>query len=354
MFRKVLGEAAGVFDRAVVAAMHVRSSKDRARADRMSHEERIVALAAVCDLYPASLVAETARFFPEPPPIDPLVRDVRAGVSDLTWPSTFEPWSSAVAERYMSTVENRTARARLHVPPRPVQRARERSAVIAIHGYMGGVPLLDEPQWPIAWLLRRGLDVAMPVLPFHAARGGARRGAPPFPSSDPRMTIEGFRQAVSDVRALARWLRARGAVHVGVVGASLGGYTSALVATVSDDIDFVMPMIPLASLADYAFEHGRLGEGDRAEAQRAALEQAYEVVSPLARPLRLPSSRALVACAEFDQVTPASHARRLAEHFGCELVSIPGGHLLQFGREDVFRSLGAMLEREGLIAKRRG
>lgn len=227
-----------------------------------------------------------------------------------------------------------------------------RGAVIALHGYMGGVPLLDEPQWPIASLLRRGLDVAMPVLPFHAARGGARRGAPPFPSSDPRLTIEGFRQAVSDIRALARWLRARGAPHVGVMGASLGGYTSALLATVCEDFDFVMPMIPLASLADYALEHGSLGEGEGALAQRDAIEKAYAVVSPLARPLRVRPERALVAGASFDQVTPATHAKKLAAHFACELVEIPGGHLLQFGREEAFRALVAMLEREGFVAAR--
>jgi pimeloyl-ACP methyl ester carboxylesterase len=68
------------------------------------------------------------------------------------------------------------------------------------------------------------------------------------------MTNEGFRQAVTDIRSLARWLRNRGAPHVGVMGMSLGGYTSALVATVmsQDEIDFVMPMIPLASIATMA------------------------------------------------------------------------------------------------------
>lgn len=358
--RRVLGEAAGVIDRAVVGVMLARSAKDRVRADRMSHDERLASLAGTREAYACEpFVAEPERFFPAPSPVAPVEKSVREGVSDLAWTSTFTPWLPAVQERYLSAVENRTARARLHVGPggTRVTPGRPRSAVVAIHGYMGGVPLLDEPQWPIATLLRRGFDVALPVLPFHGPRGGGRRGAPPFPSSDPRMTIEGFRQAVSDVRALARLLRERGAVHVGVLGASLGGYTSALLATVCDDFDFVMPMIPLASLADYAFEHGRLGEGELAEAQREALAQAYEVVSPLARPCRVPPGRVLVAGASFDQVTPASHARRLAAHLGGALVEIPGGHLLQFGREQAFAELFAMLEREGFLSappRRRG
>jgi hypothetical protein len=57
---------------------------------------------------------------------------------------------------------------------------------------MGGHWLLEEATWPILWLMKRGLDVALPVLPFHAARGGARRGVSSFPSADPRLTNEGF------------------------------------------------------------------------------------------------------------------------------------------------------------------
>lgn len=351
MIRKVLGQTAGVVDRAVVAAMQVRSSKDRVRAERMGHEERLASLAAVRARFEGTpLLSQPERLFLAPPEPSPSERPVRPGVVDLAWPSACEPWLAEVAERHLATVENRTARARLHSLPARSKVAR--GAVVAVHGYMGGVPLLDEPQWPIASLIRRGLDVAMPILPFHGPRGGARRGAPPFPSSDPRLTIEGFRQAASDVRALARFLRARGAPFVGVMGASLGGYTAALLATVTDDFDFVMPMIPLASLADYALEHGTLGEGAEALLQRDALAEAYAVVSPLARPSRVKSSRALVAGASFDQVTPASHARRLAAHFACELVEIPGGHLLQFGRDEAFRALLTMLEREGFVTPR--
>jgi pimeloyl-ACP methyl ester carboxylesterase len=136
------------------------------------------------------------------------------------------------------------------------------------------------------------------------------------------------------------------------MGMSLGGYTSSLIATVSRDIDFVMPMIPLASIADFAREQGRLGVGAEADLQHAALERANWIVSPLARPPMLPASRALVIAAEHDRITPTSHARRIAGHFGCELVTIPGGHLVQLGRSEAFRGLAAMLEREGIIAAR--
>jgi pimeloyl-ACP methyl ester carboxylesterase len=158
---------------------------------------------------------------------------------------------------------------------------------------------------------------------------------------------------VTDIRTLVRWLRARGAPHVGVMGMSLGGYTSALLSTVTDEIDFVMPMIPLASIADFAREQGSLGQGEEADAQHAALERANWVVSPLARPLAVPKTRALIVAAEFDRITPVAHASRLAKHFACEMLTIGGGHLVQLGRSDAFRALATLLEREEIIAPRR-
>src|SRR5262249_1396975 len=152
--------------------------------------------------------------------------------------------------RYLAHVANRTAHARLRLGPRP------RPAVILIHGYLGGHYGMEERAWPVAWLDRKGLDVALPILPFHAPRGDGR--APPLPSGDPRVTNEGFRQAAHDIRALAAWLRARGAPSVGVMGMSLGGYTTALLATLEPTLAFAVPMIPLASVADFALEQGRL------------------------------------------------------------------------------------------------
>jgi dienelactone hydrolase len=319
----------------------------------MSHAERVAALSEIHQAYEGdALLTDTARFFPPPGKVELLLRRVRAGVWDASWPSAFQPFLSAVAEKYLSRVENRTARARLFLV-NPAEAVSSRPAVIAVHGYMGGQWLVEESAWPIEWLLRRGLDVVLPVLPFHAARAGARRGAPAFPSSDPRLTNEGFRQAVTDIRTLVRWLRDRGAPHVGVIGMSLGGYTSALVGTVTDEIDFVMPMIPLASIADFAREQGNLGVGDEVGEQHAGLERANRVVSPLARPPRLPKKRALVVAAKYDQVTPVAHAERIAAHFDCEMVTIGGGHLIQLGRSEGFRALGGLLEREGIIAPRR-
>jgi predicted alpha/beta hydrolase family esterase len=65
----------------------------------------------------------------------------------------------------------------------------------------------------------------------------------------------------------------------------------------------------------------------------------------------LAAERVLVVGARADQITPVSHARRLAHHFGSRLESWPGGHLLQIGRSDKFRKIGQMLDELGLTTR---
>jgi pimeloyl-ACP methyl ester carboxylesterase len=166
------------------------------------------------------------------------------------------------------------------------------------------------------------------------------------------MTIEGFRHAMADLRDLIRWLRERGNERVGVMGMSLGGYTTSLAATVEPELAFAVPMIPLASQADFARDQGRLGSDPRQEArEHAALERVYAPVSPLHRPLAIESQRVLVIAAEADQITPVHHARRLADHFDAPLETFAGGHLLQFGRAEAFRRVGRLLGELGVIRR---
>ena len=353
---KLMSAAMSAVDHAFAVAIEAQTRRERARSDARPLADRIQELAEVARLYggeDASLVAEPERFFPAPPRIDLAAgaRPVPGGGWEVAWPSVVEPYLRSVSERWLSRVENRTARARLYMatPPDTVS---SRPAMIAVHGYMGGQWLLEERHWPIGELVRRGLDVALPILPLHGGRAGAHRGAPGFPSSDRRLTNEGFRQAIGDIRTLAAWLRGRGAPHVGVMGMSLGGYIAALLATLTDTVDFVVPMIPLASLADFAREQGRLEPGPGGDDEHAAIERAHWVTSPLARPLQVPPQRALVIAAEHDRITPIAHARRLAAHFGAETITLRGGHLLQIGRHAAFRGLVTMLERERILPTR--
>jgi pimeloyl-ACP methyl ester carboxylesterase len=345
---RLLDSAASTVDRAFLGAMQLRNRSTRAAAESLSHADRMASLARIGRTYGApGLLSDPDAFFPPPPAVTPAVRFVRdlawgGQCLELSWPSAFEPFDARFGSRYLAHVPNRTAHARFYgVGGRPT--------IIAVHGYMGGHWALEERAWPIRSLNRWGLDVATAVLPFHALRGRPGEGAPPFPAGDPRVTNEGFRQVVADLRSLAAALRQRGATSVGVTGMSLGGYSTALLATLEADLAFAVPLIPLASIADFARDQGNLGAGQQAALQHAALEAANRVVSPLARPLAIPKERALIIAAEDDRVTPIAHAERLAEHLGVALLRVHGGHILQTWRPAGFRALHGLLRQTGVI-----
>jgi pimeloyl-ACP methyl ester carboxylesterase len=339
--RPLLGIAAGAFDRAVVRAMELRNARVRRPAEALPHAERMERLAQIEASYRGAT-------FEAPPPIAPRLTHVRdeahaVAVIDARWESRYEPHAPGVRDAYLAHEENRTAHARLFLGREP------RPAVVLLHGYMAGQWRVEERAWPIAWMLRRGLDVAIVVLPFHALRGRPGRAAPPFPGADPRFSNEGFLQAMRDIRGLIAFLRARGAPRVGAMGMSLGGYTTALLAAVEPELGFAVPIIPLASIADFARDQGRLGTTEQARLQHAALEAANGIVNPLARPPLVARERLLVIGAEADAITPIAHAQRIAAHWGAPLVRIHGGHLLQFGRGDAFRAVGRMLRETGVV-----
>lgn len=358
---RALATAASALDEAFLTVIDVEGSRSAKRTiSRFSHDERVKILQDIAQAYAKPEYFETEGAFFEKPSSklfrSTLVSEVAGGFGraqrtrtiDLSWESGYVPRHEGVRAKFESRVPNRTAHARL------ISGGDGRPTVVLIHGYMGGQWALEERQWRIGALLRAGLDVALFMLPFHAKRSDRVGIAPIFPGGDPRFNNEAFGQAAYDARALVAHLYEQGSPAVGAMGVSLGGFLTSLLATVEPRLAFAAPVIPLASLADFAHARGRLGQTpEEAKAEHAVLEQATRVVSPLARPLLLPSSRVLVVAAEGDRVTPIAHARRIAEHFGADLHLLAGGHLLQLDRKEGLRAVMNMLRRENIIPPRR-
>ena len=354
MLFRALAPLASTLDRAVSRAITGRSASARrgSRSESLGPTERVEALGEIARLYSdAEPLEEVDRFFGAPR--EPVMQLARLGtrtargldvdVFDARWPSRTETFCAEVQDRFSAATLAPEAVARLFLAPGP-----PRPAVILVHGYRAGQLAIEERMWPLDWLLSKGLDVALFVLPFHGAR--AKPGPPRFPSSDPRVTVEGFRQAIDDLRGLVHFLKARGAPHVGAMGMSLGGYTVSLLATVERELEFVVPMIPLASFADVALASGRLiGSRDEQLVQHGALEEAQRVISPFSRTPKVDADAAIVVVGEGDRITPMAHGEKLAKHFGGELVVFPGGHLLQLGRREGFKAAMRMLRRRGVV-----
>jgi pimeloyl-ACP methyl ester carboxylesterase len=347
--KKGLDWIASRVDRAVERMAITRSSRSRSsRAESLGPRERASALRALADRYHRDeYLTSPETFFPAPAAAEMEVTRVRSlpsgEVRDLSWDSGYVPFAEEVAELHLACAPNCRGHARAFV-----HTDRPRPSVIFVHGYLGGWHAMEERVWPLSWFYEKGFNAYLTVLPMHGARSDGPR--PRFPSADPRLTIEGFRQAVHDMRTLVSHVLADGSPAVGAIGMSLGGYTSSLLATVEPRLSFIVPFVPLASIADFAAESDRFNgiRSQRAE-QHALLEKVYAVVSPLSRPPLVPKDGRLVIGAHGDRITPPSHAKRLAEHFDAELVLFSGGHLLQVGRSEGFRAVGRMLGKLGLF-----
>lgn len=333
----LLKTAASGFDVAIV-----RFAQRLTRGKAPSHADRLARLAQTAETY--QRVSPEVFFAPPPEPSikETWVRGLSDGgeVVDLTWESGWVPHDVAGREAYLQFEENRIAHARLlrhATTPAPT--------IVCLHGYRAGVHRFEEIAWRARWLYSRlGLDVALVTLPFHALRAPRGRFNPLFPSMRTDRTVEGFGQAVWDVRSLIAWLRARGVPRLGLAGMSLGGYTAALLATVESRLDWVILFIPLGDLTDVAVEHEALRGRDIPEPLRVAGKAALRIVRPLARTPVVPGDRMLVVAAAGDRITETrTHADRLAAHFGAPLVVFPGGHLLQFGRKAGLRAMKSLI-----------
>ncbi len=345
----VVSLASAAFDRAVTLAVQAATESGAPPLDHRA-EERARLLESMREQY---VGLDRAGFHLSPAVLEPTLRhagELGRGLSilDVIWPSRYEPFLPDLADRYLRTTQNALGALRLFTrdTPRPV--------VLILHGYMTGNFSFEQRVWPISWLDSLGLDVALFVLPFHGRRADpSRRGQPEFPGKDPRFANEGFRHAMFDLRSVLAWLRSRGHAQIGLFGMSLGGYTAALAATLEPEIDFLVPIVPLASLADFAFEQGALSPApELAAREQLLLDDIHRLVSPLhASPLIAPE-RVLVIGARADRITPVTHARRVASHFRAPLHTWHGGHLLQFGRAEAFGKVAELLARLEIISPR--
>ena len=216
---------------------------------------------------------------------------------------------------------------------------RPSATVVLLHGFTMGSPAFDARVMMAGRWFERGLDVALVMLPYHGRRASAccRYSGELFASWHVGQLNEAVRQSVHDVSMVVDWLRQSGRGPVGLLGVSLGGYVTALLASLRDDLAFAIPVVPAACLADLPLRlYARSGAYGEAPFTFEELDRAYRVHSPLAYPLRIARERVLVIGGRGDAVTPVWHARRLWRHWGEPAATwFSGGHVVSFRRFQV-------------------
>lgn len=296
---------------------------------------------------------EPASFHETPPSMGPVaVAPARTAGLDyevMRYQSEFEPRRGAPGrDRWLGYVNNRNAEVRI------IRAQRSRDWLICIHGLAMGHAPFDLRAMGAGWLHRRGVNLAFPVLPLHGSRAirSAASGAG-FITGDVTNTLHALTQTAWDVRRLVAWLREEGAERVGLVGLSLGGYSTALVASLEDDIDCAIAGIPAAEFGELTCYHASGRALAAAAAARITPERiatALTPVAPLMLTPRIRREQRFIFGALADRFVPPTQVEALWRHWDRpEITWYPGGHLgFRFHpsvREFVDRALGATLLR---------
>lgn len=271
----------------------------------------------------------------------------------LTYESRYEPHPGEPGrERWLDYAPCRDAHAWLLEHPGP-----SRPWLVCIPGYRMGHPMVDFAGFRARYLYRQlGINVAIPVMPLHGPRRIGRRGGDGFFSGDFIDTIHAQTQGVWDVRRLVGWLRARGAPGVGAYGVSLGGYTTALLASVDGDLECVIAGNPATDFLGLVLKHvppllvrGARSAGFPIERIRRILR----VISPLVLHPRVPHERRYVYAGLVDQLTSPDQAHALWTHWERPRVAwYHGGHVSFLWEREVAELLREALAESNLLPER--
>ncbi|MCA9489734.1 MAG: alpha/beta hydrolase family protein [Myxococcales bacterium] len=282
----------------------------------------------------------------------PLYRPSDGECLDVRFTSPFVPVQPSLRGPYERKRRNATVSARWWR-----QRNGPRPTIIAIHGFSADLYQVNEWFFSLPFLYRMGADVLLFTLPFHGSRQSMLSpfsGHGFFSGGVGRMN-EAFAQAVFDLRVLMDHLFAEGVEQIGVTGVSLGGFTTALLASVDPRLSFAIPNVPVASLPDLVLEWTPMGTAIRGMMGAAGLSledvrRGCAPTCPLTWDPLVPRDRRMLIGGVADRLAPPKHTKLLWDHWDhCRLHWFPGSHLLHLDRGDYLWQIARFLRKVGFL-----
>lgn len=228
---------------------------------------------------------------------------------------------------------------------------RPRPVVLCVHGFQMGEPRRAMNLFRVSKLFRAGLDVALFVQPHHWRRAEHPRN--PFAQNfinphDVPLTIEALGQAVWDLRSACRLLEDLGYADIGLIGASLGGYVSALYAALDASPAFVFVAVPALRL-DRTLQPRAHKLGFRVDERlRRLTREALRVVAAAEYAPRIPVENIGVVYHAGDRITDVEYTREWVARWRIpNVTALNGGHWAVFDGKARGRAWYAWLNRFG-------
>lgn len=292
-----------------------------------------------------------------PPPLEQVDSTVRqvTGTSfeHISWESGYEPAALEPGyARWMSYAPNRTAHAwvmRHKQEPRPW--------LLCIHGYEMGIPFLDLAAFRVRTLhYKHGMNVALAVLPLHGPRMIGKRSGEGFLAGNFLDTVHAEAQAMWDLRRLLSWIRGQQGDPIGVYGLSLGGYNTALLATLDDGLACAVAGIPATDFRRLTWRHGPPLQIRYAEHRGLIHDEVSEVlsvISPLALPVKVRRDRRYIFAGISDRLVPPDQPRDLWRHWERPRIEwYQGAHVTFRAHPRVAQLVSEALVEAGLVNTR--
>lgn len=297
-------------------------------------------------------------FYPQPPalaPEDVVIKSARLirPFEYFDFESGYQPWDDEPGrERWLDYKDNRNAHVRIlrHKDDKP------RPWLIWVHALkLGGIPDLDFYfMRPEVLHERWGFNIAQPILPLHGKRNflpinsgaGAVHG-------DMIDTVHLEAQAMWDLRRLMTWVRSQDPTKVGMMGYSLGGYTTALYGTLESELDAIICGNPATDLS--LLFHRLIPTWVQRYVESCGLtdsktHELLKLISPLERKQITPFEARGLFGGVVDRVTPPEQLHRLWEHWERPSIAwCQTGHLNYLRSRDSLDLTKSVFERNGFF-----
>ena len=272
-------------------------------------------------------------------------------VSMLRFESPYEAVNPSLREAYGRFAENKIAWAqhwRHDDGPRPT--------IAVIHGFGASPFWLNSRFFSLPWFYRLGYDVLMYLLPFHGVRRAAVvpfNGWGLFAYGIGHM-VEAILHGVHDFRLFLDHLETEGVEQVALTGISLGGLTSALVASVDPRPTVVIPNVPVVRMGGLIrewFPASVLANVGSLvfRVDRDEVDEALEITSPLNYQPQIPFERRMIVGGLGDRFAPPEQSRLLWEHWERpRLHWFPGNHLLHTKQGVYLKEMRSFMQEAGM------
>ncbi len=274
-----------------------------------------------------------------------------SGRCDLfRYPSRYRPRNPELAPSFASRRENLSGYLHLW---RHDERA-DRPLVLIIHGFMMGGPARAMRMFRIGKLFEQGLDLALHTLPGHWRRSDTPWFQRLLDPADVPLTAERLAQNVHDLHSARLALGEMGYENIGIIGASLGGFTAALYAgQVEGGLDFMFMAVPAVTVSHYLKPAPARFRFPVDDALRRATARAQKLCSPLYLRPRFDVGRIRVVAHAGDRVCDVRETRRWRESWGIEdYAEVVGGHFLYLDKRARGEAWYGLLGERGYIERR--